>query len=196
MKLRPLLLASTLLTFTALHAATTVIRGPYVQSATPESMVIRWRTDATEASVVSYGTDRAQLTSVARAEGVSTEHVVQLMGLTPNTKYFYAVSSAPVPPPNAEKKAVAEDAPGRAPINSFTTPPPVGPAHPTRVWVLGDAGTKNAVQTAVRDVYYKYTGNRATDLILLLGDNAYPDGTDADYQKAIFEMYPTILRTT
>ena len=47
-----------------------------------------------------------------------------------------------------------------------------------------------------RDVYYKFNGNRPTDAILLLGDNAYPDGTDADYQKAIFEMYPTILKTT
>ena len=30
----------------------------------------------------------------------------------------------------------------------------------------------------------------------MLGDNAYPDGTDADYQKAVFEMYPEYLRTT
>jgi hypothetical protein len=47
----------------------------------------------------------------------------------------------------------------------------------------------------VRDQYYKFTGSRGTDLVLLLGDNAYPDGTDADYQKAIFEMYPETLRT-
>jgi acid phosphatase type 7 len=59
MKLRPLLLAS-LLILPALHAATTIVRGPYLQMATPTSMVIRWRTDNTEASVVSYGTDRAQ----------------------------------------------------------------------------------------------------------------------------------------
>jgi hypothetical protein len=196
MKLRPLLLASLLLVQPALHAATTIVRGPYLQSATPTSMVIRWRTDNTEASVVSYGLERGQLTSNTRAEGVGTEHIVYLTGLKPDTKYFYAVGGAAVPPPSAEKKAVAEDAPGRAAINSFTTPPPVGPAKPTRVWVLGDPGTKNAVQTAVRDVYYKYTGNRATDLWLLLGDNAYPDGTDADYQKAIFEMYPNTLRTS
>jgi hypothetical protein len=31
---------------------------------------------------------------------------------------------------------------------------------------------------------------------LLLGDNAYPDGTDAEYQRAIFDMYSGILRTT
>jgi acid phosphatase type 7 len=196
MKLHPLLLATALVLCSALEAATTVVRGPYLQSATPTSLVVRWRTDSTEASVVSYGTDRAQLTSTAKAEGISSEHIVQLNGLKPNTKYYYAVGAIPLPPPNAEKKAAAEDAPGRATINSFTTPPAVGPAKPTRVWVLGDAGTKNAVQTAVRDVYYKFNGNRQTDAILLLGDNAYPDGTDADYQKGIFEMYNTILRSS
>jgi hypothetical protein len=159
-------------------------------------MVIRWRTDTTEGSVVSYGTERGQLTKSARAEGITSEHIVQLTGLQPGTKYYYAVGAAALPPPSAEKKAAAEDAPGRAAINSFTTPPPAGPAAPTRVWVLGDPGTKNATQTAVRDVYYKHTGSRATDLWLLLGDNAYPDGTDADYQKAIFEMYPTMLRSS
>ena len=115
MKLRPLLLASLLLLQPALHAATTVVRGPYLQSATPTSMVIRWRTDNTEASVVSYGLERGQLTMNTRAEGVGTEHVVYLTGLKPDTKYFYAVAGAAVPPPSAEKKALAEDAPGRAP---------------------------------------------------------------------------------
>jgi hypothetical protein len=62
------------------------------------------------------------------------------------------------------------------------------------VWVLGDPGTKGDTQRAVRDQYYKFTDKRATDLCLLLGDNAYPDGTDTDYQKAIFEIYPETLR--
>ena len=87
-----------------------------------------------------------------------------LTGLQPNTRYYYAVGAIPLPPPDPKKK-VAEDAPGRASINSFVTPPPVGPAKPTRIWVLGDPGTKNAVQTAVRDVYLKFTGNRQTDLV-------------------------------
>jgi hypothetical protein len=64
------------------------------------------------------------------------------------------------------------------------------------VWVLGDSGTKNATQLAVRDVYYRYTKGRATDLWLMLGDNAYPDGTDTDYQKAVFDVYPEMLATS
>ena len=196
MPLRNFLIGFFLSALSALHAATTIIRGPYLQTATPTSMVVRWRTDTTEASVVSYGLERNQLTSTARAEGIGAEHIVLVADLKPNTRYFYSVGATAVPPPAADKKAPAEDAPGRAAINSFTTPPVAGPAQPTRIWVLGDPGTKNATQPAVRDAYYKYTGTRATDLWLLLGDNAYPDGTDTDYQKAIFEIYPKTLATS
>jgi acid phosphatase type 7 len=195
MKLSPLLLASALLLLPALHAATTILRGPYLQTATPTSMVVRWRTDATEGSVVTYGLARNELKLTAKAEGVTVEHIVQLSNLQPGTKYYYAVGATALAAPADGKKGPAEDAPGRATINSFTTPPEAGSAKPTRVWLLGDAGTKNDVQRAVRDVYYKFTGTRGTDLTILLGDNAYPDGTDADYQKAIFEMYPEVLRT-
>ena len=178
------------LSVSALSAATAVIRGPYLQTATPTSMVIRWRTDVAEASFVSYGLERKQLTSTAKAEGVSTEHIVQLTKLEPNTTYFYTIGSGPVKPPESgEDKAPANV------VASFTTPPLPGPAKSTRIWVLGDPGTKNDTQRAVRDHYLKFTGKRPTDLALLLGDNAYPDGTDTDYQKAIFDMYPETLRT-
>ncbi|HUR58999.1 MAG TPA: metallophosphoesterase family protein [Opitutaceae bacterium] len=198
MKPTRLILALTLVAAPLLQAATTIVRGPYLQSATPTSMVIRWRTDNTEASVVSYGltATRTELTSVARAEGIVTEHVVLLTNLKPSTKYYYTIGPVPAAAADTGKaKAPAEDAPGRTPVSSFTTPPPVGTNQPSRIWVLGDAGTKNAAQAAVRDVYLKYTGNRGTDLVLLLGDNAYPDGTDSDYQKAIFDMYAPTLKT-
>lgn len=199
MKRPPLLLVLACLIPSILSAATTIVRGPYLQTATPTSMVVRWRTDTTEASVVTYGPERNQLTASAKAEGITTEHIVQLSGLKPDTTYYYTVGPASVAQTaNAKgsKKAGGEDAPVRPGTYSFATPPVVGPAKPTRVWVLGDPGTKNETQIAVRDVYYKFTGTRATDLWLLLGDNAYPDGTDADYQKAIFEMYPQTLRTS
>ena len=201
MRFRPLLASVAFLAAT-LHvaAATTVTRGPYLQLATPTSMVVRWRTDMTEPSAVRYGLDPKELTLTAKAQGISTEHIVNLPKLQPNTRYFYVPLTgndkpAATPAPGA-KVAVAEDAPPSGVINSFVTPPLPGPAQPTRVWVLGDPGTKTAEQAAVRDGYYKFTGTRTTDLWLILGDNAYPDGTDADYQKAIFEMYPKTLRTS
>jgi hypothetical protein len=183
-----LLLAGLGLASPILFAAPSILRGPYLQSATPDSLVVRWRTDVTEGSVVKYGTQRDQLTSTARAAGISTEHIVQLSGLKPATKYFYRVGSG------VERPGGGEDGPAGNPIGTFTTPPVAGPAQPTRVWVLGDPGTKSATQIAVRDAYTKFAGSRSADLWLMLGDNAYPDGTDADYQKAVFEMYPETLR--
>ena len=46
----------------------------------------------------------------------------------------------------------------------------------------------------MRDAYYTFTGAVHTNLWLMLGDNAYVDGTDAEYQRAVFDMYPTMLR--
>src|SRR5216117_1053841 len=51
-------------------------------------------------------------------------------------------------------------------------------------------------QAAVRDAYLAFTGSRHTDLWLMLGDNAYPDGTDAQYQAAVFDMYPALLHNS
>jgi hypothetical protein len=88
MKLPSFLLLLALIVAPAAHAATTILRGPYLQLATPTSMVVRWRTDTTEPSSVRYGLGANQLTLTAKSEGVGTEHVVQLAKLQPNTRYF------------------------------------------------------------------------------------------------------------
>jgi len=183
------LLAALLFAAPVLPAATTILRGPYLQSATPTSLVVRWRTDTTEGSFVRYGLAADALTETTKAFGIGTEHIVQLSELLPGRRYFYSVMGS------AENK----DGDGkvlRVPVYAFTTPPLTGPASPTRVWVLGDPGTKGSGQLAVRDAFHTFNANRAVDLWLMLGDNAYPDGTDADYQKALFEVYPETLRTS
>jgi hypothetical protein len=76
----------------------------------------------------------------------------------------------------------------------FTTPPSAGTDKETRVWVIGDSGTANANAAAVRDAYKNFTGVRGTDVWLMLGDNAYSDGRDFEYQAAVFDMYPQLLR--
>jgi hypothetical protein len=58
--------------------------------------------------------------------------------------------------------------------------------------VIGDSGTVGA--HPVRDAYEAVTGDTHTDLWLTLGDNAYPDGTDEDYQIRLFEVFPEMLR--
>jgi hypothetical protein len=76
------------------------------------------------------------------------------------------------------------------------TSPVIGTPKPTRIWVLGDSGTANANAQAVAKAYANFTGSIHTDLWLMLGDNAYHSGTDSQYQAAVFDMYPEMLRTS
>src|SRR5687767_11442908 len=76
-----------------------------------------------------------------------------------------------------------------------TAPPPRTPA-PTRIWVLGDGGFANAPAMGVRDAYRTFAASRQTDVMLLLGDNAYFSGTDAEYQMHFFEFHASMLRRT
>ena len=70
-----------------------LIRGPYLQQTTPQSTVIRWRTDREADSVLRYGPAPDQLDqSVSLAEPV-TDHEVRLPRLSPETVYYYAVES-------------------------------------------------------------------------------------------------------
>ena len=157
-------------------------RGPYLQSASSEGIVVRWRTDEGGDSRVIYGPDPGQLSSSVVEPVVTTEHVVRLSGLDPGTRYYYAVGTS------------AEILAGGDPDHFFATSPAPGNRVPTRVWVLGDSGTGDANALAVRDAYYAYTVDRQTDLWLMLGDNAYSGGSDSDYQQALFNMYPEMLR--
>jgi uncharacterized protein (TIGR03437 family) len=157
-----------------------VTRGPYLQMGTPNSVIVRWRTDAPTDSRVSFGSSPPQLNFSATELTLTTEHILKLSGLTPNTKYYYSIGTSSQP------LAGGDDS------HFFVTAPTT--AKPTRIWVLGDAGTKTDAQRAVRDAYTRFTGARHTDLWLMLGDNAYLTGTDSEYQEAVYDMYPTYLR--
>ncbi len=167
----------------------TVIRGPYLQDQTTTSLVVRWRTDLTTTSQVRYGPSPGSLTTFVDDLLTTTEHIVTLTGLNPNQTYYYSVGT-----PNLV--LAGDDA-----THFFTMPPPIGTRQPVRIWVLGDAGTSgttpgspNANQVAVRNAYYAFAGASTTHLWLMLGDNAYSIGTDAQHQAAIFDIYPTMLR--
>ena len=159
-----------------------VTRGPYLQLGTPTSIVVRWRTDVASDSRVQYGPAPGSLTSAVNHPTITTEHEVTLTSLSPETQYYYSVGSTTT-------VMAGNDA-----NHFFVTFPPTGTAAPTRVWVLGDSGTANASQFAVRDAYYNATGARHTDLWLMLGDNAYQNGTDGEYQNAVFNVYQAMLR--
>ena len=179
-----LLVALLLATTASTQTAPFVTRGPYLQKGSPTSVVVRWRTDAPTDSVVRFGAAPDSRTSSVSDPAPTTEHVVTIAGLSPGSRYYYSVGSS--------AGALA----GGDATHYFATSPPPGSAPPIRIWAFGDAGFGDASQAAVRDAYYRFAGQRATDVWLMLGDNAYTNGTDAEYQTRMFDVYRDLLRNT
>ncbi len=159
-----------------------VIRGPYLQSGTPTSTIIRWRTDNATDSKVWYGDSPNTLNQTISINGNREDHEINVTGLTANTVYYYAVG-------DSNGQLVGADS-----SHYFKTSMPAGTTGPIRAWVFGDCGTATNEQEDARDAYYNFIGNNQTDMILLLGDNAYSDGLDFEYQNAFFDVYTDILK--
>ena len=165
-------------------------RGPYLQRTTPTSVVIRWRTDVATSSRVLVGTAPDALADSTVTPQLTTEHEVEILGREPDTRYYYAIGT------DSAILAGGDDE------HSFKTSPPSGTSVPTRIWVVGDSGKCGQSgqgcedAAAVRDRYVEYAGSNLADLWLMLGDNAYPSGSDASYTQALFQVYPEILRNT
>jgi hypothetical protein len=271
-----------------------IVRGPYLQLGTTNSMVLRWRTDHPTPSVANYGAAPGQLKKQSKASGTLTEHIVLFTNLQPDTKYFYSIGTRDIPmivwlsnnivrvgatngtlyvsarATNIEIASVTNGTLqfsmrlGRLSISSldekfmrpttntvlvvstlssllvlsisngainlatpdsiipmdggevgkkakkptryfavgttnmtftgadaetfFVTHPHIGTRKPTRVWVVGDPGTRKPEEKRVRDAYYKWTADRETDLWLMLGDNAYSSGKDEEYQGGVLKI--------
>ena len=164
-------------------ASVAVTRGPYLQLGTPTSVVMRWRTTAAVVGRVQFGPSPGVVTGSVQETSARTEHEVRLTGLAPDTLYYYSIGTA--------SQTLAGDATFR-----FRTAPQAGIEKPVRVWAIGDSGTADANARAVRDAFAAFTGSRRTDVWLMLGDNAYETGLDSEYQTAVFDTYPTLLRQT
>ena len=162
----------------------TILRDPYLQSGTSSSVIIKWRTDEATESVVHYGLDPNSLTLSASNSTSTTEHAVQLTGLSADVKYFYSVGTSSVTLAGGDRD------------HFVVTAPLPGTAKPTRIWVIGDSGTADRNARAVRDAFLEFTGSRDPDLWIMLGDNAYYHGTDNEYQRAVFNTYSHVLPRT
>jgi len=164
-----------------------ITRGPYLQTGTSTSVIVKWRTNTCTESIVNYGTTSGILTSNETDNSLQIDHEVKLTGLLPNTKYYYEIA-------DGGGVYVSES------LDMFIqTAPNVGEKQFFRAWILGDVGTANQDQRDVRDQYYNYvntasTNPNQTDMMLFLGDNAYNDGTDTEYQAAVFDIYPDMLK--
>ena len=153
-----------------------IIRGPYLQMGTPTSMMIRWRTDVAVSSKINFGLSQNSLTS-SKSDALSkTEHIITIDNLKPNTKYFYEIVNG---------NTVLE----KSNDTFFITAPTVGSEQKVRVWALGDMGFGLDSQKKIQTEYLKSIAGEYTNLWLLLGDNAYAQGWDWEYQLRFFEYY-------
>ncbi len=162
----------------------TITRGPYLQKATPTSIVIRWYTSTEVDSRVTFGEDPGDLSQSRTVTGTRTNHTVELTGLTPYTKYYYSVGTTTTIIQSGLQ-------------NYFLTSPLPNAEDKYTFWVTGDAGDGSTRQRDVRDRYYNYIGDNITNGWLLLGDNAYDNGTETVYTNNFFQIYQdNIMRKT
>jgi hypothetical protein len=69
-------------------------RGPYLQSPTPTSIVVKWRNGGNTTGKVSYGTVKGQLFEEVERKTGSLDHEVLIENLLPDTVYYYRVNGA------------------------------------------------------------------------------------------------------
>lgn len=158
-------------------------RGPYLQMGNGTSVLLRWRTNVPTNSKVQAGTTYGSYTITTTDTAQTTEHIVPLLGLRTGTRYYYRIGSA------------VHTLQGSS-ANYFTTAPPADSSGKIKIAVFGDCGRdENGNRTGSLNAYLKYVGTNAAPLMLLLGDNAYQSGTDAEYQKEFFTPYGgTVLK--
>ncbi len=183
----------------SLCPAAEITRQPYLQLAREDGITIVWRTGSAladpkvmvrqEASDKILTFDGAAILKRGSLSGAPLEMIqyeATLDGLQPETTYQYIVS-------DGDTALTKPD-----PENRFTTHPPIGKPTPTRIWVVGDSGTGQAHQIRVHKALVDYTEKtkRPLDLYLHVGDMAYGEGTDEQFQKKFFKPYRQTLRNT
>jgi len=164
--------------------AASIIRGPYLQNLTDSSVVIKYRTDDPTVTHVTAQAIGAPGNALAANPAMTTEHQITLSLPSPGQDYRYEILDE------------NGDAIASGPEFTVRSAPTPGAVGAYRIWAIGDAGTANSDAYNVYDAYHNNFDDKHTDVWLMLGDNAYNDGTDAQYQNGVFNMYTGKLPNT
>ena len=155
-----------------------IIRGPYMTMATTSGVTIHWRTDSPCNSVVKLGTSAGALVNTITNLNIVTDHVVTMQNLQPNTLYYYSIGTS--------AGALLMDTMCRFKTLPLSTP---SFEEPIRFWVLGDMGKQTQQQINVRNAFRNHVAGKHVNGWILLGDNAYQNGVDIEYQQGFFNYY-------
>jgi hypothetical protein len=189
-------------------------RAPYMQQMSSTDVRIVWRTvERTEPSI-RVGTTLDALAVLVPSEAIVVRRVARdrrdleaadasprplhtgprgtrqfeakVSDLKPDTRYYYAIY-------DGETRLTPEDE-----SYHFQTSPPPGVERPAHFWVVGDSGTGDKKQSNVHKAMLRHVedAKRPLDFVLHMGDMAYENGTDEQFQKKYFDVYEDTLRNT
>jgi len=155
-----------------------IVRGPFISATTSTGTKIAWSTLHPTTSVIEYG-PTAALGQRIESEILTTNHVLRLIDLKPNTNYHYRVGG------------VAEGIPRFSKTTSFKT---LKPSGPVRLMLLGDSGSGNLLQHK----FAKVIRDNQPDAILHAGDIVYnfksgPPGYYPDFRH--FSVYKELMKS-
>ena len=175
----------------------------FLQQVGPRSAIVKWRGgDADQACIARKFKDlkkkKKKVTCVDATVTAGNHNEAEFTGLKPNKEYFYILGE-----PGKDADTDVDQ--------RFRTPPDKNKPpkdRNTHIWLVGDSGTETELSIfsgqpshpgeaiEVKEGFFTYNetvgGGEPIDLFLLLGDNAYLEGTDEQWQGAFFEIYPEI----
>ncbi|MCB9256892.1 MAG: metallophosphoesterase [Chitinophagales bacterium] len=158
--------------------AQNITRGPYLQTPTSSDIIVIWRTSSPTNSTVWYGADPNALNNQINQSASVNQHVVQIPNLQAYTKYYYAVGygNTMLSTPDSN--------------HYFITSPLPYTEQNIRIWATGDFGKGNQGQIETKQSFENYTRAQGIDpdIWIWLGDNAYQDGKDSEYQSNVFGL--------
>lgn len=172
--IRPAMLALVL----ALSAASSAVaaqltRAPYLNSVSQTSAIVAFQVGASCAATVRYAPSGGGPEQAAHAARAGASHAIRLDGLSPGTEYTYRLEAC----------GAAVGTPRK-----FRTAPPLH-HQAVRFATVGDIGNGSPDVILVgRQIHAA-----RPDVLVTLGDNAYPDGTETDFQTRFFEPLSPML---
>jgi hypothetical protein len=151
-------------------------RGPFVQYVTAQGCLVLWKTPVPTTSVIEYGATPALGQSLLDST-LTTNHVLSLGGLPPDTDCYYRVRSAV-----GDESAVS-------PVYRFRTLRMTGEVS---FAVFGDSGSGQRPQYEVAS----RVAAAAADLVLHTGDLTYPNLNRALVDTRCLSVYASQMRGT
>jgi len=153
-------------------------RAPSLQQCAADSAVLAWKTNIATPGLVQYGFDQSYNHETGNFTK-TTFHVLALRRLQSDRVYNYRVVAG-------GQTLYA---------GAFRTYPQTGDSRYDHFsfWVLGDGGSGDRHQMAVRDQIQQVVNNGQADFGLYVGDIIYPKGAEADQDEKYFVPYKSII---